>query len=94
LELRLQKARSMLVGTHHDHMKVSDIALACGFNEVSYFNRCFRRCFGASPTEHRGAGNWTSRDRRAVRDRSYPYARVCDLVSDCRSAEIWCKFEC
>ncbi len=25
-------------------------------NEVSYFNRCFRRRFGASPTEYRGAG--------------------------------------
>jgi transcriptional regulator GlxA family with amidase domain len=35
-------------------MKVSDIALACGFNEVSYFNRCFRRRFGASPLQHRG----------------------------------------
>ncbi len=54
LELRLQKARSMLAGSRHDRLKVSDVALACGFNEVSYFNRCFRRRFGASPTMYRG----------------------------------------
>ncbi len=53
LELRLQKARSMLAHHRHDPMKISDIALACGFNEVSYFNRSFRRRFGASPTEYR-----------------------------------------
>jgi AraC-like DNA-binding protein len=34
---------------------VSDIAYACGFSEVSYFNRCFRRRFGASPTQMRGS---------------------------------------
>lgn len=53
LELRLQKARAMLSDARHDRMKVSDIAYACGFNEVSYFNRRFRRRFGASPTELR-----------------------------------------
>ena len=35
-------------------LKVSDIVLSCGFNEVSYFNRCFRRHFGLSPTQYRG----------------------------------------
>jgi transcriptional regulator GlxA family with amidase domain len=55
LELRLQKARAMLMDRGHDHLKVSDIAAACGFNEVSHFNRCFRRRFGASPTSFRGA---------------------------------------
>ena len=55
LELRLQKARAMLSDTRHDRLKVSDIALASGFNEVSYFNRCFRRRFGASPTQYRGS---------------------------------------
>lgn len=54
LELRLQKARSMLADARHDAMKVSDIALACGFNEVSYFNRRFRARFGCSPTQYRG----------------------------------------
>ena len=53
LELRLQKSRAMLADARNNRRKVSDIALACGFNEVSYFNRCFRRRFGASPTQFR-----------------------------------------
>jgi AraC-like DNA-binding protein len=54
MEPRLQKARAMLSTPRHDRLKVSEIAYACGFNEVSYFNRCFRRRFGASPTQFRG----------------------------------------
>lgn len=54
LELRLQKARAMLAGAGHYDVKVSEIAYLCGFNEVSYFNRCFRRRFGAAPNEYRG----------------------------------------
>jgi AraC-like DNA-binding protein len=53
LDLRLEKARAMLASPHHDHLKVSQIAYACGFNEVSYFNRCFVRRFGVAPTEYR-----------------------------------------
>jgi AraC-like DNA-binding protein len=53
-ELRLQKAQRMLEGPSSRHTKVSDIALSCGFNEVSYFNRCFRRRFGTTPTQYRG----------------------------------------
>ena len=56
LELRLQKARAMLSDPRHDRLKISEIAYTCGFNEVSYFNRCFRRRFGASPTQFRGDG--------------------------------------
>ncbi|WP_347405189.1 helix-turn-helix transcriptional regulator [Mesorhizobium sp. WSM4884] len=54
LELRLQKACAMLSDIRNDAMKISDIALAAGFNDVSYFNRRFRARFGASPTQHRG----------------------------------------
>jgi AraC-like DNA-binding protein len=53
LELRLQNARRMLMNRRHDVLKICDIAGACGFNEVSYFNRCFRRRFGISPTSCR-----------------------------------------
>ena len=31
-----------------------DIAFDCGFNDLSYFNRCFRRRFGLTPTAARG----------------------------------------
>ena len=54
LELRLQKVRAMLANPRYDSLKISDVAYACGFNEISYFNRCFRRRFGASPTQYRG----------------------------------------
>jgi AraC-like DNA-binding protein len=54
LELRLQKARALLAGGIGDRLKVSDIAYASGFANVSYFNQCFRRRFGASPTQFRG----------------------------------------
>jgi AraC-like DNA-binding protein len=54
LELRLQKARIMLASRQSDRLKVSDIAYACGFANTSHFNQCFRRRFGASPTQFRG----------------------------------------
>jgi AraC-like DNA-binding protein len=53
LELRLQKARTMLCSGACNRLTVSEIAYACGFNEVSYFNRCFRRRFGAAPSHFR-----------------------------------------
>jgi AraC-like DNA-binding protein len=53
LELRMQKARRMLADRCNDHLKVSEIAFACGFNETSYFNRCFRRRFGDTPLNYR-----------------------------------------
>jgi AraC-like DNA-binding protein len=54
LELRLQKARTNLMSHQNGRLKVSEIAYACGFNEISYFNQAFRRRFGASPTQFRG----------------------------------------
>jgi AraC-like DNA-binding protein len=54
LELRLQKARTMLMSRQHERLKVGEIAYACGFNEISYFNQAFRRRFGAAPTQFRG----------------------------------------
>lgn len=54
MELRLQKARALLTGPPQAAVRVGDVAYACGFNEVSYFNRCFRRRFGVSPTQMRG----------------------------------------
>jgi AraC-like DNA-binding protein len=54
LELRLQRVRSMLSDLCCDRMKISEIAEASGFNEISYFNRCFRRRFGLTPTAARG----------------------------------------
>jgi len=53
LQLRLERARRMLAAPHSRHRRVSEIAYACGFSDISYFNRCFRGRFGASPSECR-----------------------------------------
>jgi AraC-like DNA-binding protein len=54
LELRLQKARGMLADRGYDQLRVSEIAFASGFNGIAYFNQCFRRRFGATPSQYRG----------------------------------------
>jgi transcriptional regulator GlxA family with amidase domain len=67
LELRLQKARTMLVDRSKQGLKVGDIARASGFNEVSHFNGCFRRRSGASPTSFRSAKEiWTDQIQTIV----------------------------
>jgi AraC-like DNA-binding protein len=50
-ELRLRKAAELLA---HTEGRISDIAFDCGFNDLSYFNRCFRRRFGLTPSAARG----------------------------------------
>ena len=51
-ELRLRKAADLLL--HLGSRRISDIAFDCGFNDLSYFNRCFRRRFGLTPSAARG----------------------------------------
>ena len=53
MELRLQRARSLLASSQHDAKKVIEIAQTSGFNDLSHFNRCFRRRFGGAPTTFR-----------------------------------------
>lgn len=50
-ELRMRKAADLLA---HSTSRISDVAFDCGFNDLSYFNRCFRRRFGLTPTAARG----------------------------------------
>ena len=49
-ELRLGKAARLLAMTAN---RISDIASESGFNDLSYFNRSFRRRFGLTPTAAR-----------------------------------------
>ncbi len=49
LLLKLQKAESMLLKTTD---KIIDIALECGFDNISYFNRAFKKQYGISPSEY------------------------------------------
>ncbi|MCX5516567.1 AraC family transcriptional regulator [Kaistia algarum] len=53
LEARLRRVSAMLADRRYAGMRISEIAFACGFSDVSYFNRCFRRRFGCSPGQAR-----------------------------------------
>ena len=48
-ELRLEAARLMLGDRRYGAMRISEIALASGFSDISHFNRSFRRRFGCTP---------------------------------------------
>ena len=49
-DIRIERALELLKNTD---AKIIDIALECGFNHVSYFNRVFKKKYGVSPTEYR-----------------------------------------
>lgn len=51
-DLRLERARLLLLQTH---MRVIDVAIACGFTSASHFARHYRRKFDISPQHERGA---------------------------------------
>ena len=54
-ERRLHRAHRMLASRRFDAMTVTDIALACGFGDLSHFNRHFRARFGMTPRDVRKA---------------------------------------
>ncbi len=53
LEQRLIKVRKMLGERRFAGHLVQAIALQAGFGDLSYFNRCFRRRFGMTPSDAR-----------------------------------------
>jgi AraC-like DNA-binding protein len=55
LNQRLARVHRTLCDSRHAGSTVSAIALEVGFGDVSYFNRCFRRRYGASPTDVRNS---------------------------------------
>jgi AraC-like DNA-binding protein len=54
---RLVRAQRMLSGPRYAGWKIADIAFACGFGDVSYFNRSFKARFGVSPSGARNSGD-------------------------------------
>ena len=53
LAQRLERAFRMLSDPHRKGEKISAVALDCGFGDLSYFNRVFRRSFAAAPSDIR-----------------------------------------
>ena len=52
MELRLQKARNLLMQTN---MSVINVALACGFASPSHFSKCYRSHYDTTPYRERGS---------------------------------------
>jgi AraC-like DNA-binding protein len=50
---RLARAYRMLADPAHCFLTVTAIAYACGFGDLSYFNRSFRRRYDATPSDVR-----------------------------------------
>lgn len=53
-QYRIQKAAHQLAQTD---LKVSDIAVSCGFQDMSYFTKAFREQIGCTPTQYRKNAN-------------------------------------
>jgi AraC-like DNA-binding protein len=53
LDQRLRRAHRMLSESRFAERAVSSIAYDVGFGDLSYFNRCFRKVFGVTPTDVR-----------------------------------------
>jgi len=53
LELRLEQAHRKLLHPGYAMETIASLAHACGFGDLSYFNRCFRRHFGMTPSQLR-----------------------------------------
>ena len=53
LSHRLDRVHRLLYHPEHAASTITTIAYACGFGDLSYFNRTFRRRYGMTPSERR-----------------------------------------
>ena len=51
-ELRIRYARQLLDQKSHLQLSISSISMMCGYYDVHYFSRIFRRKTGLSPREY------------------------------------------
>jgi AraC-like DNA-binding protein len=56
LSQRIARAHRMLSDPRYAHEKISAVAYDCGFGDLSYFNRAFRRQCGVAPSDVRALG--------------------------------------
>jgi AraC-like DNA-binding protein/ActR/RegA family two-component response regulator len=61
-ELRVTEAKVLLTD---QHLTVTEIAYAVGFNDLSHFDHTFRRIVGCAPSEYRRQGHRSSRVARS-----------------------------
>jgi AraC-like DNA-binding protein len=60
---RLSRAHRMLSDPRLSDRNISSVAFDVGFGDLSYFNRAFRRCYAATPTEIRHSAMRTDASR-------------------------------
>lgn len=65
LETRLQNVRRELLDPEARSHSIGTVAMRCGFNDVSYFNRAFRNRFGCTPSDMRRGRAAIGRDQPA-----------------------------
>jgi AraC-like DNA-binding protein len=53
LDRRLDRAAAVLRDPAQRHRKIAEIVFTCGFGDLSYFNRAFRRRYGVTPSDIR-----------------------------------------
>lgn len=53
LQSRLEHCKGLLRLPQHQQKLLGDIAWSCGFNDISYFSREFKKQFGVTPREFR-----------------------------------------
>ncbi len=58
VEQRLAQAHRMLSSVQFTDWTIGAIAFEVGFSNLSYFNRTFRRRYGATPSDIRNASRW------------------------------------
>jgi AraC-like DNA-binding protein len=52
---RLRLVHRMLLDPAQDHRSVSDLVMAAGFGDLSWFNKCYRQFYGETPSDSRAA---------------------------------------
>jgi len=57
LTRRLVRAHRLLTNPLWANRNIASIAFASGFGDLSYFNRTFKRLYGATPSDARSARN-------------------------------------
>ena len=61
LDRRLCAAHRLLTNRRLADRSIASVAYDCGFGDLSYFNRTFRRRYNATPTEVRSSGELRSK---------------------------------
>jgi len=62
--MRVEKAKTLLA---NPFLRVSEVAFACGFQAIPYFNEVFKKHTGQSPTKFRAALTASSRTAKSLK---------------------------